>query len=1083
MGAQAGVDARDGRPAASESIISGSGFGTFHLSAADITFDGFTFADLQGRELDSTTDADNFTMRNCILKGSNIDPGYNTGAIQFGGPATLHAHGLLFEYNLVTADNGQLFYMGHAMDNGTVRHNLFHGDTASFGPFGNRTGWLIEENEFDGDVPGHGPYWGYGFNANLGDVTIRNNNVHQMLVGIGQISVVGGTITGNTFDDNQFAAFQLWGGEFGSVVSANVSITCNTIKYNGASCTGFADASHGIRLRVGLDASTIHLHNNNFTNLGVGVCAGEAWAIRQNGSNTADAESNWWGTTNSGVIATMFGQGLVDFEPFLMGVSFCAPPTTLMADLTLTKTDSPDPVTEGDDLTYTIQIHNAGPDIATGVTMTDVLPPNTTFVSLTKTLSIPAGPDNFRSTQGSPAANGTWYDVNLGPGFFGPGSDPFIGRVFMAGVPIIPESPRQTCLVLPAGEQAGQARLGVVDSDPFCGGPGLGMTDTIVHRTQGLGLPPAGGGAVPIEIVALNLVSAQPITVTYFGGSSPEPWNVGSTLAPVTQPTGNMNITRTSEAGGTFSSVLPVMAKLTFSNVIPGHPSVTNTRNDVFNATGTFTQGTFNCTTPSVGQNGTVTCTDGIVDSFFDVFITITVKPTNAAAGTTLSNTATVTANESDPNPGDNSDKASTDVLAIPTPTPTATATDTPTPTATATDTPTPTATATDTPTPTATATVVPCTTDCYVDDATGNDANGGDSPGTAKKTIQAARHAGLSDWDCPRGRRSLSRERHHSKSAHAPWRERSDRYFAAGHFGSELRRRGRRFALRRQQQPHPGRRRNNVTITGLTLDGDNPTLTSGTVVGGADLDARNGIITNHLAGTLTNLVVHHTTVKNIYLRGIYASSGGTFNFHHNTVQNVQADPASIAMFNFGGSGIFDNNNVSDANDGISSNHSTGCQYTNNTVTTSASGIHTDNANDGGGVPDVISDNTVTNSQAFGYGIWVFVPYKTVTLQNNTVTNVDVGVATFGMDPGITTTAADGERNKNVSSRPAPKSFDVSEPGCSVQPTAGRAIHAAAGGGVHEQPHRRAEQGEFDGRLLLDQPAWVWLGQCAGDLQ
>src|SRR5205085_1515517 len=75
----------------------------------------------------------------------------------------------------------------------------------------------------------------------------------------------------------------------------------------------------------------------------------------------------------------------------------------------------------------------------------------------------------------------------------------------------------------------------------------------------------------------------------------------------------------------------------------------------------------------------------------------------------------------------------------------------------------------------------------------------------------------------------------------------------------------------------------NDVTITGLTLDGDNPTLTSGTVAGGADLDARNGIITNHTAGVFNNLVVHHTTVKNIYLRGMYASSGGSFNFHHNT--------------------------------------------------------------------------------------------------------------------------------------------------------------------------------------------------------
>jgi CSLREA domain-containing protein len=219
----------------------------------------------------------------------------------------------------------------------------------------------------------------------------------------------------------------------------------------------------------------------------------------------------------------------------------------------------------------------------------------------------------------------------------------------------------------------------------------------------------------------------------------------------------------------------------------------------------------------------------------------------------------------------------------------------------------------------------------------------------------------------------------------------------------------------------------NNVTVSGLTLNGDNPTLTSGTVAGGADLDARNGIITNHLLGIFNNLEVHHTTVKNIYLRGMYASSGGTFNFHHNTVENVQAEAASIGMFNFGGAGVFDNNNVSACNDAISSNHSRGVQFTNNTVTTSRSGIHTDNAGDGGGAADTISGNTVTDSQMFGYGIWVYVPYKTVNVQNNTTTNVIVGFASFGMAPSITAKPSP-EGEKAQSSKPAPKLFNVSEP-------------------------------------------------------
>jgi hypothetical protein len=218
-----------------------------------------------------------------------------------------------------------------------------------------------------------------------------------------------------------------------------------------------------------------------------------------------------------------------------------------------------------------------------------------------------------------------------------------------------------------------------------------------------------------------------------------------------------------------------------------------------------------------------------------------------------------------------------------------------------------------------------------------------------------------------------------------------------------------------------------NVTISGMTLDGDNTSLGGGFSVGGANVDARNGIITNHLLATYNNLEVHHTTVKNIYLRGIYASSGGSFNFHDNTVQNVQAEAASIGMFNFGGSGAFTNNTVSLCNDAISSNHSSGTSYTGNTITTSASGIHTDNAGDGGGTNDIISGNTVTNSSMFGYGIWVYVPYKTVNVQNNTTTNVIVGYANFGMAPSITARPAqEGEKAK--SSKPAPAVFDVSEP-------------------------------------------------------
>ena len=160
-----------------------------------------------------------------------------------------------------------------------------------------------------------------------------------------------------------------------------------------------------------------------------------------------------------------------------------------------------------------------------------------------------------------------------------------------------------------------------------------------------------------------------------------------------------------------------------------------------------------------------------------------------------------------------------------------------------------------------------------------------------------------------------------------------------------------------------------NVTVHDMTLDGDNPLLTSGIEVGGADLDARNGIISNSDAGTFNLMTVYNCTVRNIYLRGIYAASGGSFNFHHNTVTNVQANPSSIGMFAWGGPGTMADNTVSLCNDAISANHSKGIQFLRNTVTNSASGIHTDNSGDGGGAADLIQGNIVTDGAPNSYGI------------------------------------------------------------------------------------------------------------------
>jgi hypothetical protein len=205
-----------------------------------------------------------------------------------------------------------------------------------------------------------------------------------------------------------------------------------------------------------------------------------------------------------------------------------------------------------------------------------------------------------------------------------------------------------------------------------------------------------------------------------------------------------------------------------------------------------------------------------------------------------------------------------------------------------------------------------------------------------------------------------------------------------------------------------------NVTFRRLTLDGDNPALTSGIVRGGADVDARNGIITNHALGRFDDLHVRHVTVRNVFLRGLYASSGGSFRFEDDVVKNVQGDAHAVAVFDFGGAGLVARTEVEDANDAISANHSAGVVFADNVVRRSGSGLHTDNAGDSAGASaDRIEGNVVHDCTAGGYGVFVFVPYASVVVRGNVVRGCDVGLGAFG-GVGIAGVAARFEDNEVV---------------------------------------------------------------------
>jgi len=70
---------------------------------------------------------------------------------------------------------------------------------------------------------------------------------------------------------------------------------------------------------------------------------------------------------------------LADHDPI---VGFFAVEAFLSADLSVTKSDAPDPVIAGTNLVYTVTVTNAGPDAAANPSWSDTLPAGTTFVSL-----------------------------------------------------------------------------------------------------------------------------------------------------------------------------------------------------------------------------------------------------------------------------------------------------------------------------------------------------------------------------------------------------------------------------------------------------------------------------------------------------------------------------------------------------------------------------------------------------------------------------------------------------------------------------------------------------------------------------
>ncbi|WP_417398278.1 beta strand repeat-containing protein, partial [Gimesia chilikensis] len=321
LGANAGIDPNTMARGA-ESIIDHDGFYAIQPTADGITIDGFSFQGNGGRVIDSFTSADSLTIANNIFNNTNIPGGQGGIQLQSGSFDDLTVEQNLFQF---TGDGDALVVGGGGSFEGMhIVGNHFAGTTGGiFQNGGTINDAVVEQNVFTGGV---------GMNmGDAGNIQIRENTFDGNFFTGFQVGTIGGEIIGNTFQNIEAypgffgQAFELWGGQYGTTVSENVTIENNVIHYNDVA--GAAEPTHGIRLRLpdggsGIDASTIHINNNAFLDGGV---RGDAKAIRHFGDQTTavDASGNWWGTTSESSIAALMEDGdggtplMVDFTPFL----------------------------------------------------------------------------------------------------------------------------------------------------------------------------------------------------------------------------------------------------------------------------------------------------------------------------------------------------------------------------------------------------------------------------------------------------------------------------------------------------------------------------------------------------------------------------------------------------------------------------------------------------------------------------------------------------------------------------------------------------------------------------------------------
>jgi uncharacterized repeat protein (TIGR01451 family) len=376
-----------------------------------------------------------------------------------------------------------------------------------------------------------------------------------------------------------------------------------------------------------------------------------------------------------------------------------APPTN--ADLAVTNTDAPDPVSAGGDVTYTVTVTNGGPDPATNVTLTDALHASTSFVSATPsqgtcshaagTVTCPLGniangatatitivattsAGSVPSITNTATADGTEADLT-------PGNDTAIATTTVNPIADLSITKSDTPDPVAAAGTITYT-LDVSNAGPNDVGSIVTVTDTLpggVAFDSATGTGWTCGHVAPTVTctrASLAVGAAPAITITVTAPGSPGPIsNSCSVSASVSDPvpgnnadTAGTNVTAVADVSITKGDAPdPVNASTTLTytlDVSNAGPSSASTVSVV----DTLPAGVAFVSASGTGWtcghvSGTVTCTRPTLAVTAAPAITITA--TAPAEGGSITNNASVTAAEFDPTAANNAASTSTTVTPV----------------------------------------------------------------------------------------------------------------------------------------------------------------------------------------------------------------------------------------------------------------------------------------------------------------------------------------------------------------------------------------------------------------------------------